>query len=153
MNNPISDVFSYNDLTDYESFLEEELICNWNSHQEEHFGNNCEANDYHSEVAVFARQYGVGSSEKDFNILYADEIAHFKEIEEFVQQIGDYGDRPLIHKDYWEDYVREKCFEFGHISREVESSGIVVDWEATARVWKVDYSEVEYNGETYYVRS
>lgn len=150
MENPIGDIFSYRDLKDYESFLEEQLISDWNSHQEKHFGNNCEANDWYSEAAVFAIQYGKGDSKTDFNLIFEDEIKHFKEVEDFVKEVGDYGDTTIILDTHFETHLKKELLGDRYIDS-VESRGVVIDWGTTIDSWLEGYSEVEYNGKTYQV--
>lgn len=63
----------------------------------------------------------------------------------------DYG-LTLIPDDEFEDYVKELITDCGYISNDLPS-WIEIDWETTAENVKIDYSEVEFRGETYYYRS
>lgn len=58
----------------------------------------------------------------------------------------------LIHEDYWVEYCEELCKDIGDMPKEIPSY-IVIDWEATADNLKMDYSEVDFDGEAYYIRS
>ena len=62
-----------------------------------------------------------------------------------------YGET-LIRESYWEDYCRELVSDIGDLPRDFPSY-IVIDWEATAENLLTDYSSVEFDGETYYIRS
>ena len=57
----------------------------------------------------------------------------------------------LIHESYFAEYCKQFCEDIGDISTDIPDY-IVVDWEATADNLRVDYMEVEYNGETYLLR-
>ena len=57
----------------------------------------------------------------------------------------------LIHADYFETYAEELCKDIGDLPQNIPDY-IVIDWEATAENLKVDYTEVDFDGETYWVR-
>ena len=58
----------------------------------------------------------------------------------------------LISEDYWVEYAEELCKDIGAIPADVPSY-IEIDWEATAENLKVDYSQADINGNTYYYRN
>lgn len=64
---------------------------------------------------------------------------------------GDWYPVTLIRESYFEDYIEELITDCGYISRDFPS-WIKIDWEETAENVKVDYSEVEIDGVTYYYR-
>jgi DNA repair exonuclease SbcCD ATPase subunit len=58
----------------------------------------------------------------------------------------------LIRKDYfYSNYAEELCKDVGAIPSDVPDY-IVIDWEATAENLSVDYTEVDFDGETYLIR-
>lgn len=57
----------------------------------------------------------------------------------------------FIEEDEFEDYVKESLVEWGHISKDFPW-WIDIDWTSTAENVKQDYTEVEYQGQTYYYR-
>lgn len=57
----------------------------------------------------------------------------------------------LIRESYFERYCEELVEDIGDMPKGVPSY-VVVDWEATARNIKVDYTEVEFDDITYLVR-
>jgi hypothetical protein len=61
-----------------------------------------------------------------------------------------YGET-LIHEDYFTTYVEELLVDIGYLPDDLPSF-IHIDWERTADDLKVDYFEVEFDGETFYVR-
>lgn len=84
---------------------------------------------------------------------WEDELKEIKEIDKIEYELGsefDYG-VTLVHEDYFEEYTEELLIDCGYISKDFPS-WIEIDWEATANNVKQDYTEVEYQGETYYGR-
>lgn len=84
---------------------------------------------------------------------WEDELEQIEEINKIEDEIGgefDYG-CTLVSEDYWEEYVEDLLKDCGYISKDLPS-WIEIDWEATANNVKVDYTEVEYQGQTYYGR-
>lgn len=57
----------------------------------------------------------------------------------------------FIHEDSFTDYAKELVTDTGYISADLPD-WIEIDWEATAENIKVDYTEFEFRGETYYAR-
>jgi antirestriction protein len=58
----------------------------------------------------------------------------------------------LIHENYFEQHARELADDIGAIDRNATWPTQYIDWSAAADALKVDYSEIEWEGETYYVR-
>lgn len=84
---------------------------------------------------------------------WEDELKEIEEIDKIEDEFGsefDYG-VTLVHEDYFEEYTEELLIDCGYISKDFPS-WIEIDWEATANNVKQDYTEVEYQGETYYGR-
>ena len=84
---------------------------------------------------------------------WEDELEQIEEINKIEDAIGsefDYG-CTLVSEDYWEEYVEDLLKDCGYISKDLPS-WIEIDWGATANNVKVDYTEVEYQGQTYYGR-
>lgn len=57
----------------------------------------------------------------------------------------------LIRDGYFADYAEELCKDIGDLPQNIPDY-IVIDWEATAENLKQDYTEVDFDGETYWVR-
>ena len=84
---------------------------------------------------------------------WQEEINQITCIDEVEDEIGsefDFG-VTLIPEDDFTDYVEDLLKGYGYIS-DGFPSWIEVDWEATAENVKQDYSELEYEGETYFYR-
>lgn len=57
----------------------------------------------------------------------------------------------LVRDSYFEDYARELLEDIGDIPRGLPHY-IEIDWEATARNIRMDYTEVDFDGVSYWVR-
>ena len=57
----------------------------------------------------------------------------------------------IIRDSYFVDYCQELCADIGDIPRDMPAY-LVIDWEATARNIQQDYTSVEFDGVTYWVR-
>jgi len=57
----------------------------------------------------------------------------------------------LIPVDDFESYCQDLCEDIGDIPKNLPDY-IVIDWDATSNNLKADYSEIDYNGETYLYR-
>ena len=57
----------------------------------------------------------------------------------------------FIHADYFTEYTKELLNDIGYLPADMPD-WIVIDWRKTADNIKADYTEVDFDGETYYVR-
>lgn len=58
----------------------------------------------------------------------------------------------FIDEDYFVDYARELAYDIGVIENEHEWPACHIDWDAAAEALKMDYTEVEFDGNNYLVR-
>lgn len=58
----------------------------------------------------------------------------------------------LIRDSYFEDYARETAEDIGAIGRDAPWPACHIDWEAAAEALQQDYSTVDFDGVTYWVR-
>lgn len=83
------------------------------------------------------------------------ELQTIEEIDDLENEVStsewDYGLLLIPEKDF-EEYVQVMITDCEYISEDFPS-WIKIDWETTTDNVKVDYSEVEFRGETYYHRS
>ena len=63
------------------------------------------------------------------------------------------GGEALILESYFQDYAKELAEDLGSISGKEEWPLNHIDWESAADDMKQDYSSIEVEGYTYYVRS
>ena len=64
---------------------------------------------------------------------------------------GDWYPVTLVRDSYFTDYAQELVEECGYISKDFPS-WIEVDWEATARNVRMDYTPADFDGVTYWFR-
>ena len=57
----------------------------------------------------------------------------------------------LIKEEYFAEYAEELCKDIGDVPRDLPHY-IAIDWEQTAENIRVDYSQADINGNTYYYR-
>lgn len=85
-----------------------------------------------------------------------DDYAELVALTSLREEAGDYTPdwqygATLIRDSYFTDYARELCEDVGDIPRNIPYY-IVIDWDATARNIQQDYTSVEFDGVTYWVR-
>lgn len=83
----------------------------------------------------------------------ADELKALKDLQDEAEGYcpdWNYG-ATLIRDDYFEDYCQELVQDIGDLPHGIPNY-IVIDWEATADNIKVDYTSVDFDGVTYWVR-
>ena len=85
---------------------------------------------------------------------YAEELAELESLKEEISDNSyegfEYGIQ-LIHEDDIEDYLHKLLVDCGYIPKDMPS-WIEINWQATYDNMKQDYSELELNGNTFYVR-
>jgi len=82
-----------------------------------------------------------------------DELKALKSLAEEGEQNTSWVDgETLIRESYWVDYCRDLVSDICGMPNEIPSY-IEIDWEKTADNLKADYSEINYDGETYLIRS
>ena len=83
----------------------------------------------------------------------AEELQILKAFAEGFEGYGDWEHgETLIRKTYFTEYVEDLLKDCGDLPTEIPWY-IVIDWEATARNIKVDYTESDFAGVTYYMRA
>lgn len=89
--------------------------------------------------------------------LIAELVSELRPLEELADEASDYAadwhhGEQLIHEDYFVTYMQELARDCGMISGEEGWPLNHIDWEAAAEEAKVDYTEVDFAGTTYYIR-
>jgi hypothetical protein len=90
-----------------------------------------------------------------------DEVKEFAELQAILDDLkgnggdeqwrGDWYPVTLICDSYFTDYAREMLHDCGDIPRDIPHY-IEIDWDATARNIRVDYTPTEIDGVTYWYR-
>jgi septal ring factor EnvC (AmiA/AmiB activator) len=74
--------------------------------------------------------------------------------QEGEDNIGDWTHgETLIHADYFTTYAEELAEEIGDIPRNLKWPFTHIDWKAAADELKYDYTELDFDGATYYARA
>ena len=155
MNNPINNsVFDTRDLIEYLDFLVSELVDKWNDLSGEDF----KAYDINDILGTGGYEFVENTKElfAQWEEDNSDEIEEFKAISMFCEYLSSspdytYGES-VIHEDYFTEYTEDLLKDCGYIPADLPE-WIVLDFEATAENVKVDYSQYQYMGDTYYIRS
>lgn len=82
---------------------------------------------------------------------YREELAEIETIEAEVPDYQ-YGEG-LIREDYFTEYAQELAEDIGAIGRDAQWPLSFINWEAAATALKMDYTQVEYQGNTYFARA
>lgn len=82
-----------------------------------------------------------------------DELAALEDVQDqATQYVTDWTHgATLIRDGYFTDYARELLEDCGDIPKELPWY-VVVDWDATAKHIRTDYTGVDFDGVTYWVR-
>jgi hypothetical protein len=91
-----------------------------------------------------------------------DEDKELKDLESVLEDLagnggdhqweGDWYPVTLVRESHFEDYARQLAEEIGAISGDENWPCNCIDWERAARELRMDYSSVDFDGETYYFR-
>lgn len=89
---------------------------------------------------------------------YDDEIEELRILEELNEE-GEacapdwiYGEY-MIRESYFKDYAMDLADDLGLMENCNQWPATCIDWDRAADELKMDYSEIEFDGVTYYVRS
>ena len=78
-------------------------------------------------------------------------------LKKLIEQCEGYGDwshgETLIADHYFETYAQQLADEIGAVDKQAAWPMTCIDWEQAADELKADYTEVDYDGHTYWVRS
>lgn len=87
----------------------------------------------------------------------SDEAKELKALTDLAEQAEGYADdwkygATLIRDSYFETYAQELAEELDLIKRDAAWPYTCIDWERAARELQMDYTSVEFDGVTYWVR-
>ncbi len=91
---------------------------------------------------------------KDWDEENGEELTALKNLaDEGANESSDwtYGEA-LIREDYFTEYAQQLVEDISDLPSNMPGY-IVIDWEQTAENLKVDYSTIDFDGETYYIRN
>ena len=104
--------------------------------------------DLEKELADAAN--AVSDAESDFSTEEEEELDELETLESEIPEFR--NGETMIPVDEFEDYAKELLEDCGDLPEDLPSY-IVIDWEETAKNLLMDYTEVTYQGENYYVRN
>ena len=87
-----------------------------------------------------------------------DDEERITEIKEVIEEVGednfDMG-VTFIREGYWVDYCEELAYDCGYLDRQSDYNPIhnYIDWEGWADAVEMDYSQTDFNNDTYYWRA
>ena len=87
----------------------------------------------------------------------SDEGQELAKLKAFAEEAEGYAEdwrygATLIHKDYFEDYARDLAAEGDYDMKNEQWPYTCIDWAQAAEELKQDYTSVDFDGETYWVR-
>jgi hypothetical protein len=153
MRNPLVDeVCDSRDVIEYLDFLESDII----SEYEDYFS---------EEISEGTKEYidredilDLETSEKEFFESYREDILEYMALRDFVNEAEGYSPdfnygATIISWDHFEEYARELVEEIGDLPKGlpayIENN---IDWEGVADDIKQDYTGIDFDGRTYYIR-
>ena len=87
----------------------------------------------------------------------SDEGTELKNLKDLAEQCEGYGDwrygETLIHDSYFKEYAQNLADEIGTVDNECTWPNTCIDWNQAAEELQQDYTSVEFDGETYWMRS
>lgn len=82
----------------------------------------------------------------------AEDVEFINEVEAVVDTFYDFSNLHLIADSYFTEYAREFANDIGAVADAYSWPASHIDWDAAADALKVDYSEVELLGVTFWAR-
>lgn len=87
-----------------------------------------------------------------------DEQAELKALKALAEDgetnVSDWADgATLISGDYFETYAKSFAEDIGAIKRDMDWPCNFIDWKAASEALRQDYSEIDFDGVTYWARS
>lgn len=84
----------------------------------------------------------------------ASEYLSLKDLESQAEGYSDWQDgAQLIRESYFTDYAQQLAEDIGAVNADATWPNNCIDWEQAARELEVDYTHVDFDGVTYFVRS
>lgn len=86
-----------------------------------------------------------------------EEIAELHALQELADEAEGYAPdwkhgEALIRDDYFETYAQQLAEDIGAIDKAAQWPNTCIDWEQAARELQQDYTSVEFDGVTYWIR-
>ena len=107
---------------------------------------------------VIARIEELENDRDDKNVgLLEIEVAEREALTALAHEASDYAPdwqsgATLIRDSYFEDYAQELAEDIGAIDSNATWPNNCIDWERATRELQMDYTEVDFDGVTYWIR-
>lgn len=89
--------------------------------------------------------------------LMYDEATEYKALKDLAEQAEGYSDwkygAQLIRETYFKDYAQQLAEDIGAVNADATWPNNCIDWEQAARELEDDYTQVDFDGVAYFVRS
>lgn len=86
-----------------------------------------------------------------------DAAVEYRALKALADQGEGYGDwdhgETLIRESYFQDYAQELAEDCGMIPKDLAWPCTCIDWEQACRELKMDYTEVDFDGVSYFMRA
>lgn len=118
------------------------------------YSNIIDSRDIVERIDELVELAGIPANDEDFR----DEREELTVLTRLIETISDYSDDSasdgitLIRDSYFEDYAKELAEEFDLISSDTKWPACCIDWEEAAVQLQADYTSVDFDGTTYWVR-
>jgi hypothetical protein len=101
-------------------------------------------------------QQQIGDARKALEQWDTDNAAELKALKDLQDQAEGYSDwrhgAALIRDSHFKDYARDLAEDTGAINSDVSWPYTCIDWEQAADELQTDYTSVEFDGVTYWIR-
>lgn len=113
--------------------------------------------DLKEEIGAYALDEESGAYIDENGSDVSSEVEELEKLTGFADQFRDYAPdfeygETAIRDSYFQDYAQELAEDIGAINSDAVWPHTCIDWEQAARELKMDYSGIEFDGVTYWVR-
>lgn len=86
-----------------------------------------------------------------------DDVAYLASLKRISEQAEGYGDweygETLIRDSYFKNYAMELAEDCGMINKDAKWPNNCIDWDKAARELQMDYTSIDFDGVTYWMRA
>jgi hypothetical protein len=100
--------------------------------------------------SIHEKEENIVDAEDELEVWKTENAERLLALQELSEEVN-LSDAFLIHEDDFTDYTEDLCKDCGYISDDFPS-WIEIDWDATADNVRMDYTSVDFDGESYLVR-
>ena len=113
-----------------------------------------DSRDIIARIDELEAEYDAEAFEDNLDEDERDELLALKTLAEEAENVCSWEDgETMIHDTYFKDYAEQYADDIGAVGTENQWPLYPIDWEAPADDLQQDYSSVDYDGQTFWVRS